>query len=162
MKLLALDLSTTCTGWAVGESESLRPKTYGHIKPKAQLFRPSRIEQTVAEVMNIARMESVEKVVAEDINAGQGGTSSFQTALALAELRGALQLDLWRWRGLTLELANLSTIKSKLAVARQLQMKGTPKKEHVRQLLRRLNYHPENDDESDAIAVWLYARGWMC
>lgn len=159
MRLLAIDASTNCTGWAVGELNTLRPERWGSIIPGYQLYRPERIKKTVDQICQIAISERVGRVVLEDINYGSsaGGKGNMQVALILAELRGAIQFALYakEFNHLVIELANLSTVKATLNIRQALQMKGTPTKADVRIVLDRLGIATKNEDESDACAIWM-------
>lgn len=163
MKLLAVDASTNCTGWAVGETSSgFRPLKWGSIVPGYQLYRPERIKKTVDRLMQIVVSEDVKRIVLEDINYGSGknkdgerGKGNMKVALILAELRGAIQYAAYLDRGIVIELANLSTVKSTLNIRKALNMKGTPTKADVRIVLDRMGIRTENEDESDACAVWM-------
>lgn len=165
MKLLALDLSTSQTGWAVGPSHLARPSYWGSVSAAPKLHRATRIWQNVKQLTPLLMDKEVTRVVAEDIGVapytrkdGSKGDSNFKTALTLAELRGAIQLDLWRSRGIELELANLSTVKSTLNITKAFALKGLPTKADLRIVFDRMGMATANEDESDAIAVWMATR----
>lgn len=165
MKLLALDLSTKQSGWALGPMSKPYPEAWGSIAPPPKLHRPSRIEKTVAGLAPLLLDPVVTRVVAEDIGVapfkrkdGTKGDANFKTALVLAELRGAVQFVLWRKRGIELELANLSTVKAELNLHKTFALKGLPTKEDLRIVFDRMGMETKNDDESDAIAVWIATR----
>ncbi len=162
MKLLALDFSTTQTGWAFGPIEKgPYPEAWGSFTaPKNH--RPSRIAQTVKYLGAFIRDPETVRFVAEDIAAapfkrkdGTKGNANFKTGLILAELRGAFQFELWNERGIELELANQSTVKSTLALNKSFSFKGTPNKDDLRIIFDQMGMVTENTDESDAIAVWI-------
>lgn len=175
MKLLALDASTNCTGWAVGELNGrFRPERWGSIIPGYQLYRPERIKKTVAKVLEIVISDRCNRVVLEDINYGSSkkkdgekGKGNMTTALILAELRGAIQYALYQpeYGSIVIELAHMSTIKAQLGIAKAMNMKGTPKKADVRIVLDRMGIVTKNEDESDACAIWaassLRRIGWI-
>lgn len=160
--LLALDLSTTCTGWAYGDPNNIRPMSWGSIKPKSTLHRTSRIAQIVNELNPLMDDQRLTRVVAEDISVGTftkkdgvKGAGNFKSSLALAEIRGALAFRLWDKRGMDIELANLSTVKSTLNINKTFAIRGTPTKADLRIIFDRMGMETKNEDESDAIAVWI-------
>ena len=151
--ILALDLSTTCTGWAWGPEGRREPAAWGSIKPKSTLHRPSRISHIVAELRPMLVDTRTVRIVAEDLNVGSqiGGRGNMKSVIALAEVRGAIQYVLWKERGLEIEYAHPSTVKAALKIK---GIKGLPTKDDIRLVLERMGIKTANTDESAAVAVF--------
>lgn len=156
--ILTLDLSTTQTGWAYGPEGRREPTAWGSIKPKSTLHRPSRIAHIVAELRPMLIDPLTQRVVAEDLNVGsqqrkdgQKAKGSMTSVIALAEVRGAIQHELWKERGLEIEYAHPSTVRASLKIQ---GIKGLPNKDDIRIVLDRMGIKTANTDESDAVAVF--------
>jgi hypothetical protein len=76
MKVLSLDLSTTCTGWSTFDYESKELLDYGFIKPKVpkvtKLMYPIRqlmvCRDVTAKIMDLIQTEVPDFIVIEEIN----------------------------------------------------------------------------------------------
>jgi hypothetical protein len=158
--LLALDISTTQTGYCVGVP-TMRPR-YGVFRPKQAMSREERIYFTACCVAQAVKGMVVTKVVAEAVSVGgwvkkdgTKGAGSLMSAVALAEAHGAIRNELWRCFKLRMENFNLASARSQLGIRQELGIKGAPGKADVRRWLKNQGYPTVNDDEADALAIWL-------
>lgn len=155
--ILALDLSTTQTGWAYGSEGTTRPSAWGSIKPKSKINRPDRIQEIVRDLLPFVQDPQTLRIVAEDLNVGsqqrkdgEKSHGNMRSVIALAELRGAIQYEAWR-AGIEVEYAHPSTVKAALKIQ---GLKGLPTKDDIRIVLDRIGIETANTDESDAVAVF--------
>lgn len=63
--ILSLDMSTTCTGWAVFKDENL--EDYGKIIPNKDKEWQLRLQETAAEIKSIIIKYQPYKIIAEDV-----------------------------------------------------------------------------------------------
>jgi hypothetical protein len=172
LSLLALDLSTRRTGWCLQRKG--KPIEWGSFDPGDfevgirtyyMAEKISRLAKWLAE----DAADPLEHVVAEDIGLFQGSArdkkQNLSTLIVLAELRGAVAFEVRRVAGIGVAFLPLSTVRATLKIREELGLKGAPKKQHVQQWLERKGYKTGNDDEADAVAVFLAAdkrirEGW--
>jgi Holliday junction resolvasome RuvABC endonuclease subunit len=144
LRTLALDLSTTSTGWAIGNGS---PEAWGTIKPPAKAGVIERIAFVVDESLKLFRDFAIEAVAIEESNYAR----NMKVARALLGLRGALVLEFWRASG------KEPAAFHRLSILKALGLKAADGKEGVIRLLAAQGYNAETEDEADAIAVLLYA-----
>lgn len=156
--LLALDISTTQTGYAIG-AKGRRPK-WGVFRPGG-MPREERIQFIAASVAQAVRETGCTQVVAEEISVssykradGSKADGNMKTAIALGEAHGAIKNELIKLR-IRMTVFNLSSARAQLGIRKDLGIKGAPKKEHVQQWLRNQGMPTVNDDEADALVIWL-------
>ena len=156
--ILTLDISTTQTGWCWGDPSTERPAGWGSLKPKSTTHRPSRIAFMLQGMTPFLDSPDLKRVIAEDLSVGSkaGGKGNMKAITALAECRGVIQHQFWVKRGITVEYANLSTVKS---ACKPRGFKGLPTKADLRSLFSSMGMETKNEDESDAIAVWIATKG---
>jgi len=147
--LLALDLSTTQTGYAVG-APGRRPR-WGVFRP-GNLTRDERVAYMAASVVQLCKAMGVTKVVAEQVSVV--GKVQMLSAVALAECHGAVRYAL-RPLGLTMATLNLSSVRAQLGIREALGIKGAPKKPDVVRWVQAQGYPVTNGDEADALAIYL-------
>ena len=151
-KILALDLSTTCTGFCFDSEKGME---WVSVKPKGK-SREERIFILAQAVVDLVFVQGIETIVAEDMNYMHGPKANLTSILAAGELRGAINFYLQHSNKPPLEYINLSTIKQVLKIRDAFPgIKGQVKKEHVREWLKRKGIITKNEDESDACAVYL-------
>ena len=142
---IALDLSTIATGWAYGSGP--KPSHFGTIIP------PKECKTLAARLVHMT--DSVEKmtiavvsteVVIEEFNFLRG----MPAIRALAGLRGAVLYALTK-RDCVVKFANRPEFLKKLG------MRGNAKKDEVLRWAALHGFAVKNDNEADAIAVYLGA-----
>jgi hypothetical protein len=158
--LLALDISTAQTGYCCGVPTG-RPR-FGVFTPKASLDRIQRIHFMACSVANAVKAIGADQVVAEGVNVGSytdkkgnKGKGNLMSALALAEAHGAIKNELWRVFKIRMATLNMSNARSVLGIRKELGIEGNPKKADVLRWLRAQGYPVVNDDEADALVIWL-------
>jgi Holliday junction resolvasome RuvABC endonuclease subunit len=145
MKLLALDLSTTETGYAIMEAEKNKhPKVIksGIIKVPSSLTESAlKIIHVIEEVVKMIVHENIEDAVSEDIYFKFGRVNAF---LALAKLQGAFIFAYYKRKLRSPEHISASEARSALGLAnkKELAMKEFNKKYKTKYT---------NDNEIDAI-----------
>jgi len=135
-----------------------RPAGWGSFTPKATTHRPSRIAFMVQSLTPFLDSPDLKRVIAEDLSVGSkaGGKGNMKAITALAECRGVIQHQFWVKRGITMEYAHISTVKS---ACKPSGFKGLPTKTDLRRLFDKMGMVTANEDESDAIAVWWATKG---
>lgn len=156
--LLALDISTTQTGYAIG-AQGRRPK-WGVFRP-GNMPREERIQFIAASVRQAVLSTGCKQVIAEAVSVGSfkradgtKGAGSLTVAVALAEAHGAIKNELIKL-GIRMTTMNLASARSQLGIRVDLGIKGAPKKADVQQWLKNQSYPTVNDDEADALVIWL-------
>jgi len=145
MRLLALDLSTTETGYAIMEVEKDKhPKVIksGVIKIPSSLNESAlKIIHVVEEVVKMIVKEDIEDAVSEDIYFKYGRVNAF---LALARLQGAFIFAFYKRKLRPPEHVSASEARAALGLAKRKDeaMKGFNKKYKTKYT---------NDNEIDAI-----------
>lgn len=168
MEYLALDLSTTCTGWAVFDKE-FNLKKFGKIQPpkstaKNPLTTEDRIYYIYKKVYAIVKHFRPKTVLWEDQFSGKNG----RVGLILSQLRGAL-LPVFMYEGIKTTTEGLvnNTIKKRVTgsgKATKEQMadsvreiyKNNKEVQSIGEVIEKTNaknFHLKNDDIYDAIAI---------
>lgn len=158
--LLALDVSTTQTGYCIG-APNTKPR-FGAIRPPASMSRTERIAYIAAEILMLAKAMRAKRVVMEQLSVTsykrQDGTkadANFKSAEAMAECRGVIKHVL-RPLFVAVTDANMQSARARLGIRASLGIeKGGVKKAHVLQWLRNHQIPVDNGDEADAIVIWL-------
>tara|TARA_A100001515_G_scaffold126158_2_gene111306 strand:- start:416 stop:967 length:552 start_codon:yes stop_codon:yes gene_type:complete len=88
--ILALDISTSCTGWCVFDENGLRGSGYIDLsKHKGMYEKAGRVK---AELLNLMILYPFEKVVVEEnLQAFRPGLSSAKTLMTLAQFNGVVR-----------------------------------------------------------------------
>ena len=142
---LALDLSTTATGYAIG-SEG-RPFAFGTIiPPKACKTLGPRLVHIVEALVELRERHSCTEVVIEEFNYLRG----MPAIRALAGLRGAVLYEFSR-ADCVVKFANRPVF------LKALGMPGNAKKDAVMRWAAAHGFVVRNDNEADAIAVYMGA-----
>ena len=142
MKILALDLSLTRTGYAVG------PGPHGlSIPPRGQDRGPARLAFYRTAVTELLSIYAADVVVLEGYSFGQARGSSHSHALG--ELGGVVRLLLFERAVPFVEVAPASL--KKYATGKG----NAPKAAVLAEAIRRLGYGGNDDNEADAL--WLRA-----
>jgi crossover junction endodeoxyribonuclease RuvC len=153
MKILALDLSITETGWALAAGSE---RGCGLIvsKKQAGLHPMQRLDRIRRRVLELAA--GADLVVLEGYSFG----SKNSQAHALGELGGAVRLSLWG--------ASIPYVEVPPSVVKKFATgKGNAGKEEVLvAAVRRLGYEGSNNNEADALWLLLaglssYGAGWV-
>jgi len=92
MKIIGLDISTNCTGWAVIEDGKLLK--YGYIKTSTTKKRSNKyikIDCVVDALKNVFEMHKIEHIYIEEIlHKFKGGKSSARSISSLAKFNGSV------------------------------------------------------------------------
>ncbi len=147
MIILAADTSLACTGWAVGNSKTGRPLTWGSIETSPRDIQPDRYCQIIRKLEEIFVVHDCEVLVIEGLHF----TRNMNTVKALSGLIGALRYHWFKTRGTDVMEFSPSEIRKAIG------LKGNAKKPEVKQLMEKFGLKPTNFDESDAMAVWYAA-----
>lgn len=146
MKLLSLDISSTCTGYTKLEVDNgVRHIETSHIKPKGKDI--------------YSRMVQIDAIMRErglyswaDLCIVEGYAYGGKALAALAEMNGIIKFNL------TLNEVPFDNI-APTTVKKQITGNGRAKKEEVREALSKFpifeGYEFQNEDESDSAAVGL-------
>jgi Holliday junction resolvasome RuvABC endonuclease subunit len=147
MKILALDLSIKCPGWCVADDDIYISSGYREHKVKG-LSVYERIEANLELIAGLVRENDIKAVWAENtMPSGRGLTSQM-----LIEQAGIVKY--WcRVRGLPFYAFEITDIK------KYVSGKGNAGKPEMLVAVRALGYDVAQNDEVDAIAVWLTGLG---
>lgn len=147
MKILALDQSTTCTGYAIYEYKSKKLLTSGIIKLK---------EKDVYDRINIMTDRIKELIEQEEIIAvcyeKTGKIQGVLTAIKLGMLRGSILYMLNQKNILNAEI-NINAHKSQFGIKSK---KRDDQKAEAIQIVKMMHEKDVNDDEADAISIGFY------
>lgn len=152
MKVLALDLSKSCVGWAVDETDG-RPRA-GSWRGASE-FMPGKAGALFSEWLCMM-------------------ISTYKPDMIAAEAAamGSSSADFYMSREISKMLIGLAFLAETIAASYKLQYReaavqscrksfvnnGHAKKREVRERCRHLGWHVENDDEADACAVWYHVK----
>jgi len=150
MKILGLDISTACTGYAVKEDGYIR---VGHIKTPYKLKSFSALLYQAENIKKLIEEEKPDIMVIEDTYLKE----NFKTVKLMNMLRGYVYVYSV-FKGIEVH-PNYNTVHAR----RILGLKGINKrgltrkqrKEKVMQFLASLGYKVEQDDEADALILVL-------
>lgn len=145
MKILALDLSLSSSGWAVGSPGGRM--AFGTITTSPKDTLAARYEQIWEAVFEKATLYEADWVAVEGLHV----VRNVATTTKLAGLIGAVRLGFYQERKLDLLDFRPSEVRKAIG------LKGNAKKEQVIAAVEALGYKPANDDEADAIATLLAA-----
>ena len=84
--VLSLDMSTTCTGWALFKEEKLID--YGKITPNKNDEWQDRLQETAFEIKSVVEHYNPTKIIAEDVPLKRSG--GMKTLVMLGAVQGAL------------------------------------------------------------------------
>lgn len=158
-KILALDLSTTASGWCVGPAGG-KPTAYGTIRPAldkvAAKSMASKFLLTGRAVSAMCKAHACDYVVAEELNSSIG----MNTTRVLAQLAGAVMAILFAEQNKNLYFLNTSKARSAAGV--DLGWHGEKKapnaKQRVADCLRLRGIKVSNMDEADAAIILIASR----
>ena len=158
MKVLALDLSTTSTGYCIYDNEKVdygyiqHPKnkilSYGVIKPSKKQDAIDRIIYIEKEIKELIIAKEVEYVCIEELSSMRGAS----TTKVLATLQGHIEVELRK--------KDMLVIKCRPSEWRKCKVKGRTRQELKSSAIEYIKnkYDLEvNDDEADAICIAEYA-----
>ncbi len=141
MKILALDLATR-TGWAFGDENRLQGSGSHRFTGKApQLL--SELHRWASALIG----DELPDLVAFESPFTRGAGSKL-----LHRMGGIIQMACW-------PSVNVTEIPP-TTIKKFITGKGNASKEDVVQAVRTRGHEPENDDEADAIALFLYVQDW--
>ena len=159
--LLTLDLSTTCTGWALSDISGPTPKVkhFGHIKPKSTDPLPARFTTICDEIETLFELHEPGMVAIEELTHMVGA----QTVRALAGIRGAVEYHLWALHHMPVHMVRVSPCRLMFGVhqgatrAERKADKDIIKKRVVARCHER-NIQVTNYDEADAVCLaWAFS-----
>lgn len=149
--VMAIDFSTTSTGWSVFQGKRLL--TCGTIKIKSKEF-VKRVEKTSLSLKNIVEAYNVKKIYIEQMNV----INNFKTLRTLAYSHGILYGYLKDYQ---IEYINVNTW-------RKYHFEGKHNKKEYKELAiqkakkylldERLKRDIESDDEAEAILIGIYVQ----
>ena len=142
--ILALDLSTTSTGYCIGKAGADKPKTIGTITPDRRWALEKRIAFIVGEILILMRSEAIGAVYCEALFYMRGA----QAVRAIFMLHGAVAYELFN-------LAKPCFYINQMSAKKSLGLKGNCKKFEVFNEIVARGIKVKNEDESDAVAVFL-------
>lgn len=109
--ILSLDMSTTCTGWAVFKDENL--EDYGKIIPNKDKEWQLRLQETAAEIKSIIIKYQPYKIIAEDVPLKRSG--GMKILVMLGAIQGAL-LGICGAYDIEYDLVSVSTWRRKVGL----------------------------------------------
>ena len=149
MKVLALDISTKSTGYAVFDDGELiqsgcATATSAHVL--------ERIEKITKELEENIDINSIDKVIAEDpIPASCGNNMAVFKALTYAQ--GSIAMMLYKYHKLTMEFCTSSEWLSKCGIHTGRGVKRASLKQSDIDFVKTTYNKTVNDDEADAIGI---------
>ena len=142
---LAFDLSTVATGWAVGHAK--RPTLVGTITPPKAYELADRLVYIADAFQALVHAHEPDEVVIEELRSMRGA----KTVRALAGLRGCVLMEATRF-GLPVRFITQGTSYNAVGLS------GNSKKPQVVKALKAKGYIVHNDNEADAITVYVGAQ----
>lgn len=144
MKILALDPSTSETGFCISEDGKIL--RLGTIKPGSTLDLPERLVYIKEEMVTLVLQEHIDDLILEDIY-----LKFFSSYSALAKLQGAILIKWWEIRFSKPLLYGKAN-----EMRRIVGIKGNAKKKEIMQELNKnLGTHFTNDNIADAVVLTL-------
>lgn len=145
--ILALDLSSTNTGYCVGHLFN-RVVAYGSIKPATREHVGALFQSIIDQVVEVYKQYNCSFIVVEELNYFRNAN----TTRLLAGLRGAVVYAIWQMYQLEIIFVSPPEIKKWVGLS------GNADKIAVQKLVVQLGFKPNNFDESDAISIFLAAQ----
>lgn len=157
--ILALDCSTTCTGFAFGGECNGSPRGGIWKLPGAD---PLNLDDSLGKlseaILGMAKFIGARHVCIEAPMRKIDRFHSTQSAMALIQLTGAARAAAWRAKAM-IHLYPAGTIRKYFIGHGTLE--GDVAKSLVQQRCTQLGWHFENHDHADAIAVWAYGMSQL-
>jgi hypothetical protein len=146
-KLLALDLSTTTVGYCYTGPDG--KAVYGRIcdDQEGDFFRSLYISQ---EIVSLAKKINPDRIVKEELNFSR----NLRTVKAICRCEGQILARLWD-AGYRMDSIGSSQYRSASGFPYKSFAKGEKLKARVKLWIESLGYTPADDNESDAICLWL-------
>ena len=144
MRTLALDLSLNATGYAAAEDDILISS--GTLSPDKKKTQYGRIQSNLDDILSIIRTHEIDQVFIEDIAYKANQSSS----KILCEQQGIVKFSILKL-GISVSTCPITAIKLFISGS------GTASKQDVIKAVEARGYTPGDDNEADAIAIWLYA-----
>ena len=151
MKILALDLSTKSSGWAIFQDGILTD--YGCIS-STSIDLMKRINIMLDGIKEILQKHNdIEKIYAEEVRP-ENGMQNIKTHRALMWLQGVIALEIYNFnKKIELELVYPSSWRAAIGIKTGRGIKRTSLKEKDMQFVKE-NYNLDvNDDIADAICI---------
>lgn len=151
MKILALDLSTKSSGWAIFQDSILID--YGCISSTSTdlMKRINIMLDGIKEILQ--KHNDIEKIYAEEVRP-ENGMQNIKTHRALMWLQGVIALEIYNFnKKIELELVYPSSWRAAIGIKTGRGIKRTSLKEKDMQFVKE-NYNLDvNDDIADAICI---------
>lgn len=151
MKILALDLSTKSSGWAIFQDSILID--YGCISSTSTdlMKRINIMLDGIKEILQ--KHNDIEKIYAEEVRP-ENGMQNIKTHRALMWLQGVIALEIYNFnKKIELELIYPSSWRAAIGIKTGRGIKRTSLKEKDMQFVKE-NYNLDvNDDIADAICI---------
>lgn len=151
MKILALDLSTKSSGWAIFQDGILTD--YGCISSTSTdlMKRINIMLDGIKEILQ--KHNDIEKIYAEEVRP-ENGMQNIKTHRALMWLQGVIALEIYNFnKKIELELVYPSSWRAAIGIKTGRGIKRTSLKEKDMQFVKE-NYNLDvNDDIADAICI---------
>lgn len=150
MRVLALDLSINCPGWCIGDGdEYVKSGYFEQINKRAGVY--TRIKFNVEFISRLVDKYKIESIWLEDITdiKNHGAANNRAVSKMLCEQQGVVKF--WAHvRSIPVSIFSVTELK------KFLTGKGTADKKDIVSAIQQRGYDVVNDDEADAINVWLY------
>ena len=160
MKTLSLDLSTTATGYAIGQPGGISSQIGTILRPKRKDMEEGEMYMFfIEEICRLVTVNRIELVIAEQLNV----SVNMQTTRVLAGLRGAVVYQLKKMYDLDV----LFFEPSKFRKTAGLDLTGLPRNKGARrqeikhrtmELTKKMGISPEDDNQADAALLLKAAR----
>ena len=158
MKTLALDISSTACGWAVGKVGE-RPEASGAIIPLKRTPFEKRMVYICEGVLDLIEEHKVEDVLIEELAFGNNKNTTMGTVRMIAGTVGAVQCWIMATHSIECRFLVASHVRKNLGVDQSRPEPGTKRKDEMklrtRDKLLELGYTVTTLDESDAV-TWLW------
>ncbi len=106
--ILALDISTSCTGWCIFDNNSFRDIGYINLSKHKGMYE--KAGHVKSELLKLHKKHSFTKVaVEENLQAFRPGLSSAKTLMTLAQFNGVVRWICYENLGLTAESINVNS-----------------------------------------------------
>ena len=150
MRLLTLDISTTVVGWCYNTGDPGALPIYGHISadPKENYFLRSLYLSR--QIVNLARQAQPERIIKEELNFSR----NLRTVKSICRCEGQIITRLYD-AGWAVGSIGSSEYRSASGFPYKAFAKGEKLKMRVKLWIESLGFTPQDDNESDAICLWI-------
>lgn len=142
IKILALDQSTSCTGYAIGKNNQLIDS--GHLKIKS-----ANLDEMIDLIINLINQEKPKLILIEDIFYSPNGGKSFST---LARLQGII-IGICKIKKIDYQIVNARSWKKKFGIKAK---KRNDQKKECQAIVKEKFDKDVNTDEADSIGILNY------